>query len=163
MPACSALRRFLATLPALLTLSLALSLLVATPAHARTVRDRKIHHAVQVAIDQKGDPYGYGYAGPNRFDCSGLTMFSYGRAGLSLPRTAAAQYQSLRHIHHGHMHRGDLMYFHDGGGYVYHAAIFLGRHDGHIWILHASRPGTPVKRDPVWTRSWYGATFRPAS
>jgi cell wall-associated NlpC family hydrolase len=160
MPACAVVRRVLSTLSAIVVLSVTLSLLFVTPAQARTLRDRKIHHAVEVAVDQKGDPYAYGAAGPNSFDCSGLTMFSYGRAGLSIPRTADGQYRALRHIPHRSMHRGDLMYFHDGSGYVYHAAIFLGRWRGHVWLLHASKSGTPVKRDPSWTSSWYGATLR---
>lgn len=160
MSVSAVLRRLFRTLPVLVAISLGLALFIAGPAEARTARERKIHHAVSVAINQKGDPYVYGYAGPNRFDCSGLTMFSYHRAGLSLPRTTGSQYGSLRHISHQQMRRGDLMYFHDSSGNVYHAAIFLGRHDGHVWLLHASRSGTPVKRDPSWTRSWYGATLR---
>ena len=160
MPVRAALRHALLSIPALIVMALTLALVVATPADARTVRERKIHHAVQVAINQKGDPYVYGAAGPNSFDCSGLTMFSYAHAGISLPRSADSQYRAVRHIPHSRMHRGDLMFFHDSSGHVYHAAIFLGRHDGHVWLLHASRPGHPVQRDPNWTSSWYGGTER---
>lgn len=160
MPAFAAWRRVAVVFPVLLVTALALSLFTAAPANAdRTLRERKIHHAVQVAVNQKGDPYVYGYAGPNRFDCSGLTMFSFSRAGLSLPRTTDAQYAAVRHIPKSKMRRGDLMYFHSGGN-VYHAAIFLGRNNGQVWLLHASRSGTPVKRDPAWTSSWYGGTLR---
>ena len=159
MPAFAA-RRVFAAFPVLLVTALALSLFTAAPANAeRTLRERKIHHAVEVAINQKGDPYTYGYAGPHRFDCSGLTMFSFARAGLSLPRTTDGQYAAVRHIPKDKMRRGDLMFFHSGGN-IYHAAIFLGRHDGRVWLLHASRSGTPVKRDPAWTSSWYGGTLR---
>jgi cell wall-associated NlpC family hydrolase len=160
MPAVAAWRRMFGAFPVLLVTALALSMFTAGPADAqRTLRERKIHHGVRIALNQLGDPYAYGHAGPNSFDCSGLTMFSYQKAGLSLPRTTGAQYARLRHIPHSKMRRGDLMYFHSGSG-IYHAAIFLGRHDGSAWLLHASRTGTPVKRDPVWTSSWYGATFR---
>ncbi len=159
MPRAS-LRRLFGAVPALILASIALSLVLATPADAQTVRGRKIHHAVEVAINQKGDPYSYGAAGPNRFDCSGLTMFSYDHAGLSLPRSAAEQYRAVRHIPKSRMHRGDLMFFHDGSGNIYHTAIFLGRHSGHVWLFHASEPGHPVQRDPLWTSSWYGATLR---
>lgn len=156
---CAVLRRLFGALPAFILLSIALALVVATPADA-SVRGHKIHHAVRIAINHKGDPYGYGYAGPNRFDCSGLTMFSFDHAGLSLPRSAAEQYHAVRHISKSRMHRGDLMFFHDGSGNVYHAAIFLGRHSGHVWLFHASEPGRPVQRDPAWTSSWYGGTLR---
>lgn len=161
MPAFAAWRRIFAAFPVLLATALALSLFAAAPADAqRTLRERKIHHGLDVAINQLGDPYAYGYAGPNRFDCSGLTMFSYARAGLSLPRSSDAQYRAVRHIPKSKIRRGDFMFFHDGGGNVYHAAIFLGRHDGRAWLLHASRSGTPVKRDPAWTTSWFAGTMR---
>lgn len=160
MPAFAAWRRFFAALPILLVTTLTLTLLAAAPADAqRTKRERKIQNAVEVAINQLGDPYVYGYAGPDRFDCSGLMMFSFARAGLSLPRTTDAQYAAVRHIPKSKMRRGDLMYFHSGGN-IYHTAIFLGRRDGRVWLLHASRSGTPVKRDPLWTSSWYGGTLR---
>src|SRR4051812_1784495 len=47
--------------------------------------------AVNTALAQQGDPYGWGASGPNAFDCSGLTSFSYGAAGVQLPRTSRAQ------------------------------------------------------------------------
>ncbi len=161
MPVYAIWRRLFRAVPAFLITTLALSTFVAAPADASwTPRERRIHHAVDIAVNQKGDPYVWGYAGPDRFDCSGLTMFSFNQAGFPLPRTTAAQYASLRHISQSQMRRGDLMYFHDASGNIYHAAIFLGRNHGRMWLLHASRTGTPVKRDPVWTSSWYGATFR---
>jgi len=161
MSAFAASRRMFAALPALLATILALTMFTAVPADAqRTARQQRVHNAVQVAIAQKGDPYVWGYAGPDRFDCSGLLMYSFQRAGLAMPRTTSAQYGAMRHIPQSQMQRGDLMYFHDSSGNIYHAAMFLGRHDGQVWLLHASRTGTPVKRDPLWTSSWYGATMR---
>lgn len=48
--------------------------------------------ALRIAASKKGSPYKYGATGPYRFDCSGLTLYSFKRAGKRLPRTAAAQY-----------------------------------------------------------------------
>ena len=45
---------------------------------------------------------------------------------------------------------GDLVFMYDSGG-VYHASIYAGKHH----ILHASRPGTNVKTDPIWTKSYF--------
>ena len=87
MPATRRWQRLFA-LPFLLVLALAATTVLAGPAEARTLRERKIAHAVAVAVNQKGDPYRYGAAGPNAFDCSGLTMFSFHKAHLSLPRRA---------------------------------------------------------------------------
>ena len=45
--------------------------------------------ALSIAASKKGSPYQWGAAGPKRFDCSGLTLYSFKRAGKKLPRTAA--------------------------------------------------------------------------
>ena len=104
----------------------------------------------------------YGAAGPHAFDCSGLSMFSYSHARMRLPRTAAEQYAAVRHIHKKNMKRGDLVFFHDGSGHVYHVAIFLfWRKDHRAAIVHAPYPGQVVHRQPVWTSAWYAGTKRP--
>jgi cell wall-associated NlpC family hydrolase len=161
MPAFAALRRALVAVPVLLTLVLAVSTVVAPTAEASaTLRAEKIHHAVHVAHNQVGDPYRYGADGPNAFDCSGLTFFSFEKAGLRLPRTAAAQYRHVRHIHKRSLRRGDLVFFHNSSGSVYHVGIYLGHWDGSRWILHAPYPGTRVHRERIWTGAWYAGTLR---
>ena len=159
LPAPAGWRRMLATLPVLLVTALAMSLVGAAPADAQTSRERKVANGVQVALNQIGDPYSYGAAGPDRFDCSGLTMFSYGRAGLYLPRTASAQYNYVRHIKKSNIRRGDLMFFYNSGG-VYHTGIFLGRDNGSAYILHSPRTGSDVHRERVWTTQWKAGTLR---
>src|SRR5262249_55462197 len=54
--------------------------------------------AVAAAQAQPGKPYRYAGAGPDTFDCSGLTMWAWGQAGVSLPHSAAAQYDAITHI-----------------------------------------------------------------
>jgi cell wall-associated NlpC family hydrolase len=114
---------------------------------------------VRVAKNQIGDPYSYGSAGPGAFDCSGLTSFAFGKAGISLPRSSDAQGATVDRIGKDRMRRGDLMFFYSGGG-VYHVGIYMGRKDGERIILHASQSGRPVQKDPVWTSSWFGGTLR---
>lgn len=161
MPALSALRRLLVAIPVLLITTLAVSLVSAPPANA-SLRAHKIHHGVKVGINQIGDLYAYGADGPNRFDCSGLVMYSFRKAGLYLPRTVAEQWRFVRHIRKSHLRRGDLVFFHDGGG-VYHVAIFLRRKHGHVIILHSNHPGGGVHRAHTWTNSWWAGTLRPRS
>ncbi|HYJ67487.1 MAG TPA: C40 family peptidase [Nocardioidaceae bacterium] len=122
-------------------------------------REHKIHHAVQIARRQIGEPYVYGANGPGAFDCSGLTSYAFHRAGLRMPRTSDAQYDRVRHIRKRNIRRGDLVFFHNGGG-VYHVAIYLKRKHGDRIILHAPYPGRTVQRDPIWTRSWWAGTLR---
>lgn len=52
-------------------------------------RNEDVQYGVRVARNQKGDPYVYGAAGPNAFDCSGLTSFSYGRPAFTCPARPA--------------------------------------------------------------------------
>jgi len=109
----------------------------------------KYHRIMRIARAQKGDPYRYGAAGPSAFDCSGLTMFVYRKAtSLNLEHRATAQFQKGDRISRKQARRGDLVFMYDGGG-IYHAAIYAGRGD----IIHASTPGTSVKRDPIWSNN----------
>ena len=126
---------------------------------AKTKRIGKIKAATRIAARQKGDPYSYGAAGPNAFDCSGLTYYAYGKVGIRLPRTSDGQHRHLRSIKKKNMRRGDMIFFHSGGN-VYHLGIFVGRKDGNRMILHSPNSGSVVKRDPVWTGQWYAGTLR---
>ncbi len=158
MPASIRGQRYFA-LPLAVLLALVFAVSLASPASA-SLRQRKIHHALEVARNQKGDPYRYGANGPGAFDCSGLIQFSYGRAGLFMPRTSGRQARRARHIVKKHMRKGDLMFFYDGGG-VYHVGMFVGWNGhGHRRVLHAPRPGGHVHAAPVWTRRWFAATLR---
>src|SRR5664279_4537753 len=100
MPASGSLRRLGALIPLVFAVLVGLTLVAApgASAAAKAPIDKKIDHAADVAISRIGDPYVYGAAGPNAFDCSGLSMFSYDHSALSLPRTAASQYASVHHI-----------------------------------------------------------------
>ncbi|MFC4466715.1 C40 family peptidase [Streptomyces xiangluensis] len=108
--------------------------------------------ALQVAASKKGSPYKWGATGPRRFDCSGLTLYSFKKAGKKLPRTAAQQYNKTRHISASSRKQGDLVFFHSGRN-VYHVGIYAGK--GRIW--HSPKTGDVVKLQKIWTKSvWYG-------
>ncbi|WP_308188800.1 C40 family peptidase [Streptacidiphilus sp. ASG 303] len=108
--------------------------------------------ALRIAAGKRGAPYVYGAAGPTRFDCSGLVMWSYRKAGKTLPRTAQAQYNRTHHIRSDSRRPGDLVFFHSGSG-IYHVGIYAG--SGKIW--HAPHSGARVRLERIWTKSvWYG-------
>ena len=123
--------------------------------------NKQVLRAAGVALGQRGDGYAYGAAGPGAFDCSGLIYYSFRKAGFSaMPRTSSAQAGHVRRIAKSNLHRGDLMFFANGGG-VYHAGIFVGRTKGGApLILHSSSPGRPVRIDVPWTSSWFAGTMR---
>ena len=155
------IRGRLAALPILFALVAAT--MVSSPAQARAggVSEEQINHAMAVALRQLGDPYVYGDEGPDSFDCSGLVQFSYGKAGVVLPRVSSDQARFFDRLPYKRDIRvGDLMAFYDNGG-VYHVGLWTGRWaNGRRLMLHASRTGTPVKIDAVWTNSWFAATLR---
>lgn len=81
--------------------------------------------AVQAALSQQGKPYVYGAAGPNSYDCSGLVMWAYAHAGISLPHNAAAQYNAGTHIPPSQLQPGDIVFFNEGGT-IGHNGIYIG-------------------------------------
>ncbi|WP_433548737.1 C40 family peptidase [Streptomyces sp. CA-294286] len=108
--------------------------------------------ALNVAASKRGAPYKRGAAGPYRFDCSGLTLYSYKKVGKSLPRSAQAQYNKTRHIRSSQLQRGDLVFFHRGSS-VYHVGIYAGGNK--IW--HSPKQGAVVRLERIWSKSvWYG-------
>jgi len=130
------------------------------PAHAAAARSTRIHHALEIAKAQRGDPYRYGAAGPNRFDCSGLVYFATHHAGFTnVPRTSSAQSRFMHRIRKTRLHPGDFMFFTGSGG-VYHVGIFVGRRGGRALVLHAPHTGTRVRVDRVWTSKWFAGTLR---
>ncbi|WP_327366027.1 C40 family peptidase [Streptomyces sp. NBC_01217] len=108
--------------------------------------------ALHIAASKKGAPYRWGATGPSRFDCSGLTAYSFKKAGKKLPRTAQQQYNKTRHIPASRRQRGDLVFFHYGRA-IYHVGIYAGK--GRIW--HSPRTGSVVRLEKIWTkRVYYG-------
>jgi cell wall-associated NlpC family hydrolase len=98
--------------------------------------------AVQFAYAQLGKPYVYGGAGPDSYDCSGLTMRAWGAAGVSLPHNAAAQQASIPAVSLSDLQPGDLVFF---GSPAYHVAIYIG--GGRI--IQAPHTGASVEITPL--------------
>lgn len=138
----------------LLTLALALTMVAGytvSPAVPKAsasgvITAVKAQEAVKWARSRAGDPYRAGGTGPNAFDCSGLTRWAFARVGRSLPHSSSAQVAKTHRVSKANRRPGDLVFFYGSGG-VYHVSIYAG--DNQIW--HASRTGTPVKRDRIWS------------
>lgn len=81
--------------------------------------------AVNLARAQIGKPYVYGAAGPNSFDCSGLTSYVWGRLGYSIPHQSQSQYNVLQKISSSVAQPGDIVVFGAPSG-VYHVGIYAG-------------------------------------
>ncbi len=106
--------------------------------------------AIKYALAQVGDAYVYGAAGPNAFDCSGLTMMAWGQAGVGLPHSSRAQMGSGTPVSKSDLQPGDLVFYYSP---VSHVAIYL----GNGMIVHAANPGAGVKVSSVDEMPYAGA------
>jgi cell wall-associated NlpC family hydrolase len=80
--------------------------------------------ALQYAIAQLGKWYVWGAAGLRYWDCSGLTMRAFEKAGVSLPHSAAAQFGYGKYVSRNQLQPGDLVFF-GYGNYIDHVGIYL--------------------------------------
>ncbi|MFD8375317.1 transglycosylase SLT domain-containing protein [Streptomyces sp. NPDC059688] len=127
-----------------------------------TTSPNQAANAVNAAQEMIGTPYSWGggtAAGPSTgnccspngssgsatsgFDCSGLTLYAYGKAGIPLPRTAAQQYAASEPLTPGQARPGDLVFYGSNPASIHHVGIYVGGG----WMIDAPRPGTRVKFD----------------
>ena len=94
--------------------------------------------AVATALAQVGDPYSYGAAGPDAFDCSGLTMFAWRAAGVSLPHSSSMQAGMGVPVSPSAMQPGDLVFYYSP---ISHVGMYIG--GGRI--VHAPNSGSVVQ------------------
>ena len=110
------------------------------------------------ALKYQGFPYVFGGSTPaTSFDCSGLTQWTYAKAGINLPRVAQAQYDVTQHIPLPEAKAGDLVFFHstyNAGAYVTHVGIYIGNNQ----MFHAGDPiGYANLNDTYWQQHLIGA------
>ena len=112
--------------------------------------------AVGAAMSQLGVPYKYATAEPGvNFDCSGLTMWAWGQAGVSLPHYSKAQFEMLPKVPADQAQPGDLIFYRTPVG---HVAIYIGNGQ----LIHAPRTGDVVKISTVnWSKVRDGVVGRP--
>lgn len=99
--------------------------------------------AIRYALSQLGTPYRYAMSSPGKgFDCSGLTAYAWGKAGVSLPRNSRRQYNALPKVPKELAQPGDLIFT---GSPIHHVGIYLG--GGRM--VHAPQTGDVVKVGPI--------------
>ncbi|MGO9155214.1 peptidoglycan hydrolase RipC [Mycobacterium sp.] len=97
---------------------------------------------VQAALTQVGSPYVWGGAAPGGFDCSGLVMWAFQQAGISLPHSSQALAQGGQPVSLSDLQPGDVLTFYSDAS---HAGIYVG--DG--MMIHSSTYGVPVRVVPM--------------
>ncbi len=93
--------------------------------------------AVSTALAQVGDAYVWAAQGPDAFDCSGLTMYSWAAAGVSLPHSAAMQSTMGVPVTRESLQPGDLVFYYSP---ISHVGIYAGNGQ----LVHAANPSAPV-------------------
>ena len=103
--------------------------------------------AVSAAAGQIGVPYRFAASSPGvAFDCSGLTAYAWGQAGVNLPHQSAAQFASTPHVPKEQAQPGDLIYYYSP---ISHVGIYVGGGS----MIHAPATGQFVSYTTVrWDR-----------
>jgi len=91
---------------------------------------------VAAALSKEGGRYVYGAAGPDAFDCSGLTSWAWAQAGVSIPRTSSGQ-AGLPSVPLSQLQPGDLVTYYSP---VSHVAMYIGNGQ----VIHASTESRPI-------------------
>ena len=110
---------------------------------------------ISAALSKVGQPYVWGAAGPNQFDCSGLVQWTFAQAGILMPRTAAEQFLTGVHIQLSQARPGDLLFWTydpNDPSFVDHVAIYL----GNGMMVVAPHTGLNVEVVPVPTADMAG-------
>ncbi len=136
--------------PVLVIVLLALlgSLLVGgrTATAAPTLGERAVAEAQRHA----GKPYRWGAMGPDRFDCSGFTLYVFKRLGRSLPHNSRMQYDAVPKVPNHHKRVGDLIFTRRSNGSIGHVGIYAG--GAHMWA--AVKSGDVVRKQSFHGRSY---------
>jgi cell wall-associated NlpC family hydrolase len=107
--------------------------------------------AVHAAEAQLNKPYQYAAAGPDRFDCSGLTMFAWAKAGVSMAHFAATQYSEFPHVPISQLAPGDLVFY---GSPIHHVGMYVGNGT----MIEAPHTGAFVRYSTIYRSDFAGAS-----
>jgi murein DD-endopeptidase len=103
------------------------------------------------AIAQLGSPYKFGGTSPAGFDCSGLVRYSYGLAGVTLPRETREQRKVTRRLEPDDtLATGDLLFFNYGQNAPLHVGLYVGNRE----FVHAPSSGGKVRVEPMDAPHW---------
>ncbi len=104
--------------------------------------------ALQYAESQEGKPYQWGAAGPNTYDCSGLTMWAYAHVGVGLLHYTGDQWVEGEHIPLSQLRPGDLVFFAyntSDPSTIHHVGMYAGNGT----MVNAPYTGVDVRIDSI--------------
>lgn len=129
-------------------------IVAASTMYADSAPESPREKVLSVAFEQLGKPYASGAAGPDSFDCSGLTQYCYRvGAGIEIPHSSYAQRGCCAPVALEHLEPGDIVGFHGWG----HVGIYIGN-----WqYIHSPQSGEVVEIAPLSERSDLCGAVRP--
>ena len=101
---------------------------------------------IAFAKAQIGDPYEWGAAGPSTWDCSGLTMMAWARAGVNLSHYTGYQWAETTRVPISDLQPGDLVFYGDSGPTSHHMALYVGNGQ----MIEAPQTGSFVRYASIW-------------
>ena len=137
-----------------------LALAAKLPSQPGTTTDQVALKALAFATSQTGKPYKWAGIGPAAYDCSGLVMTSYQKAGVTTPRVAADQYGFGTSVPLDQARQGDLLFYAmdlTKPATIYHVVMYAGAGK----ILDAPYTGAFVGTRPLWTQNLLPVAWRP--
>lgn len=99
--------------------------------------------AARAALSRLGKPYVFGAAGPSAFDCSGLVVWAFAQAGVTLPHSAATLATMGSTVSRDALQPGDLLFYYSP---VSHVAMYIGNGQ----VVEASNESEPVSVSKVY-------------
>lgn len=106
--------------------------------------------AVDAALSQLGKPYRWGAEGPDSYDCSGLTLWAWAHAGVSLPHNSGMQYNATPRVPRSDWQPGDLLFF---GSPIHHVSMYIGNGQ----MVEAPYTGSEVRVVDAYRSDYVGA------
>ena len=106
--------------------------------------------ALEQALTRRGDPYVWGAAGPDQFDCSGLVVWAFAQEGIALPHYTGDLWNSGVHVARADLELGDLVFFFPD---ISHVGIYV----GNGLMVDAPDFGAVVRVEPVFWSDYVGA------
>lgn len=102
---------------------------------------------IAFAEAQVGDPYLWGAAGPDSWDCSGLTMMAWAQAGVNISHYTGWQWAETSRVDLADLRPGDLVFYGDSGPTSHHMGLYIG---GDM-MINAPHTGANVRYDNIYS------------
>jgi peptidoglycan DL-endopeptidase CwlO len=110
----------------------------------------KAQAAVDAALAELGKPYVWAAEGPDSFDCSGLTLWAWAKAGVELPHNSGMQYAATTRVPARDWEPGDLLFF---GSPIHHVGMYIGNGQ----MVEAPYTGSEVRVVSAYRTDYVGA------